>query len=166
MLTTIVEKLRQQQSRFSFGSTSAIITSLALMTGLDAEPNAKISIIGGILVIALADNIADSFGVHLFYQESERIAPREIIFSTIFNFIVRIIVSLIFVLLIWLLPLRIAILSSIVWGFALLSLTSYMAAKSRGGRPLLSILLHLLIASVVIFLSQLVGDLLIGRFGI
>lgn len=160
----MMEKARSWQTRFSFGSTSAIITNLALMAGLHSEPNAKVSIIGGILVIALADNIADSFGIHI-YQESEKIESREVWTSTIMNFMARFIVSLSFIALIWILPLNAAIIFSIIWGLLLLTVISYMVAKDEAVNPYTSILTHLLIAVVVIFLSNLAGDLLISRFG-
>ena len=159
-----MEKARGWQTRFSFGSTSAIITNLALMAGLHSEANAKINIMGGILVIAIADNISDSFGIHI-YQESENIETREVWISTIFNFISRILVSLNFVALILLLPLNAAIISSIIWGLLLLAAVSYMIAKNEAGNPYLAILTHILIAVVVIFLSNLIGDLLVSRFG-
>lgn len=164
MLRKIIEKAHGWKTKFSFGSTSAIITNLALMAGLHSEPNARISIIGGILVIALADNVSDSFGIHI-YQESEDIEAHEVWASTILNFISRVLVSLSFVALILLLPFNAAIISSIVWGLLLLAVLSYMIAKNGSGNPYLSILTHVLIAVAVIFLSNLVGDLLIGRFG-
>lgn len=164
MLRKIVEKARGWQTRFSFGSTSAIITNLALMAGLHSEPNARVSIIGGILVIALADNISDSFGIHI-YQESEKIESREVWTSTLLNFLARFIVSLSFIALIWILPLNAAIISSIIWGLLLLTVISYMVAVDEEVNPYSSILTHLLIAVGVILLSNLVGDLLINRFG-
>jgi hypothetical protein len=42
------------------------------------------------VVIALANNISDFFGIHIF-QESEKIETLEIWLSTIFNFLARII---------------------------------------------------------------------------
>jgi VIT1/CCC1 family predicted Fe2+/Mn2+ transporter len=158
-----MEKVHGWQTRFSFGSTSAIITNLALMAGLHSEPNAKVSIIGGIMVIALADNISDSFGIHI-YQESEKIETREVWTSTIMNFLARVIVSLSFIAFILLLPLNIAICSSIAWGLLLLAGVSYLVAKNEDVNPYTSIMTHLLIAVAVIFLSNLVGDLLISRF--
>ena len=164
MLRKIISGCRNYQTRFSFGSTSAIITNLALMAGLHSEANAKISIIGGILVVALADNISDSFGIHI-YQESERIETREVWTSTIMNFLSRFIISLSFVALIVLLPLNTAICASLFWGLGLLAMISYIIAKNEASNPYLSILTHLLIAVGVIFLSNLVGDLLVSRFG-
>ncbi len=164
MLKKIFEKAHGWQTRFSFGSTSAIITNLALMAGLHSQTNAKVSIIGGILVIALADNISDSFGIHI-YQESEKIETKEIWTSTFFNFTSRVIVSLSFVALFFLFPLNLAIILSMIWGLALLAIISYMIAKNENANPYLSIFTHLLIAIAVIGLSNIVGDLLIHRFG-
>jgi VIT1/CCC1 family predicted Fe2+/Mn2+ transporter len=152
------------QTRFSFGSTSAVITNLALMAGLHSQANAKVSIIGGILVIALADNVADSFGIHI-YQESENIETLEVWTSTVFNFISRILVSLSFVALMLVFPLYTAIIISIIWGLLLLAVVSYMIAKNESGNPYLSILTHVLIALAVIFVSNVVGDLLLHQFG-
>jgi VIT1/CCC1 family predicted Fe2+/Mn2+ transporter len=164
MLSKILEKARTWQTRFSFGSTSAIITNLALMSGLHSQANAKVSIIGGILVIALADNISDTFGIHI-YQESEKVETREVWISSTFNFISRVLVSLSFVALLLLLPLNAAIIISIAWGLLLLGTVSYMIAKNEDSNVYLSIATHILIAVMVIFMSNLIGDALISRFG-
>jgi vacuolar iron transporter family protein len=164
MLKVLTEKAHGWQTRFSFGSTSAVITNLALMAGLHSQSNAKVSIIGGILVIALADNVSDSFGIHI-YQESEKIETKEVWISTIVNFIARILVSLSFVGLMLFLPLNVAIISSIIWGLLLLAAVSYLIAKNESGNPYLSILTHILIALAVIFLSNLVGEFLLHQLG-
>ena len=164
MISKIIEKVHGWKTRFSFGSTSAIITNLALMAGLHSQANARISIIGGILVIALADNVSDSFGIHI-YQESENIETREVWTSTILNFTSRVLVSLSFVVLMLMLPLNAAIAASMIWGLLLLAVVSYMIAKNESGNPYSSILTHVLIAVAVIFLSNLMGDLLLRRFG-
>jgi len=156
-------KKRGYQTRFSFGSTSAIITNLGLIAGLHSEVNAKLSIISGILVIALADNISDSFGIHIF-QESEHVSKMEIWMSTLSNFLTRVFVSLIFVLLMILLPLNPAVISSIILGLILLAFISYVIAKDEEKNPLLPVLTHILIAVTVIILSNLVGDFILGRF--
>jgi len=64
-------------TKFSFGSTSAIITNVALIMGLNSAKDAKLAIIGSLLVIALADNVSDSFGIHM-YQESEGLSQKRV----------------------------------------------------------------------------------------
>jgi VIT1/CCC1 family predicted Fe2+/Mn2+ transporter len=163
MLNILKEQCRFYLTKFSFGSTSAIITNLALITGLDTLTHPKGSIIGGILVIALADNIADSVGIHI-YQESECMSDKEAWLSTSTNFLARLLTSLIFVILVIAFPIKLAAACSVVWGLALLAVLSYVIAKEREVPPYLVIFEHLGIAVLVIILSHFVGKLIITRF--
>ena len=165
MLNNLENKCRRFQTKFSFGATSAIITNLGLITGLDSLAHPKLSIIAGILAIALADNIADSFGIHI-YQESECIDTKEVWFSTLSNFLARIFVSLTFVILVATLPMNLAVPCSICWGLALLAMMSYVIAKDRKMNPYLTIFEHIIIAVLVITLSHFIGGYIINKFKI
>jgi VIT1/CCC1 family predicted Fe2+/Mn2+ transporter len=114
-------------------------------------------------VVALGDNIADSFGIHI-YQESERIGNKEIWLSTFSNFLTRIFVSLTFIILVLVLPIGLAVPISIVWGLALLAIMSYAIAKGRGVNPSQTIFEHISIAIIVIFLSHFSGKWIISKF--
>ncbi len=163
MLRKLKEKLRNYQTRFSFGSSAALITNLGLITGLDSTVNAKFSIITSILVIAIADNISDSFGIHI-YQESEHIGRREVWLSTATNFLARLLVSLVFVGLVVFLPIGPAVLCSLVFGLLLLAFISYLIAKDEKVSPFLSIAEHIGIALAVILLSEFLGRWLLTIF--
>jgi vacuolar iron transporter family protein len=163
MFKKFAKTLKGHLTRFSFGSTSAIITNLGLMAGLHSGPHARGSIIGGILIIAFADNISDSFGIHIF-SESEKTDKKEVWASTLTNFFSRVIVSLSFIALLVFLPLNAAMITSILWGLFLLAVISYFIAAHDGTDPSSSIAMHLLIAVAVIALSNIAGDFLINRF--
>jgi VIT1/CCC1 family predicted Fe2+/Mn2+ transporter len=163
MLKKFAKTLKSHLTRVSFGSTSAIITNLGLMAGLHSGPHARGSIIGGILIIAFADNISDSFGIHIF-SESEKTDKKEVWTTTVVNFLSRAFVSLSFVVLLVILPLYTAIIFSIIWGLFLLAVISYFIAAHDGTNPSSSIAMHLLIAVAVIALSNIAGDFLIKRF--
>ncbi len=163
MIKMFARTLKSHLTRVSFGSTSAIITNLGLMAGLHSGPHAKGSIIGGILIIAFADNISDSFGIHIF-SESEKTDKKEVWTSTLMNFSSRVIVSLSFVALLMLMPLNAALITSIIWGLLLLAVISYFIAAHDGTDPSSSIAMHLLIAVAVIALSNIAGDFLIKNF--
>lgn len=151
-------------SKFSFGATSAIITSLALIVGLDQVSNPKVSIIGALLLIAIADNIADSLGIHI-YRESQFLGPKNSsnVF-TITNFLARLAVTLVFVLLIILLPLKYAVFSSLVLGILALSLISYFIALYHKTNPYLEIFKHVGIAILVLIASHFAGQLIRNTF--
>ena len=105
MLNNLKGNNRPYQTKFSFGATSAIITNLGIITGLDTLAHPRISIIAGMLAVALADNISDSFGIHI-YQESEHLSKKEVWLSTLTNFFARLFVSSTFIVLIILLPIK------------------------------------------------------------
>jgi len=115
------------------------------------------------LVIALADNISDSLGIHI-YQESECIRKKEVRISTITNFLARLFVSLTFISLVLILPVSLAVPCSLIWGLVLLSAMSYSIAKNSGVKPSLAIFEHISIAIVVIIASHLVGKWVINMF--
>jgi vacuolar iron transporter family protein len=141
------------------GATAAIITSLALIAGLAHGDSTRTSIIAGLLIIAIADNIADSLSFHIF-KEAEGACKKEVYSSTLGNFIVRFVLALTFVAIILLLPSNIALVVSIVWGLFLLTILSYSIAKAQKINPFKETIWHLFIASLVIVGSKLLGDLI------
>ncbi len=165
MVNNLKNICNRYQTKFSFGATSAIITNLGIIAGLDTLSDPKLSIIAGMLVVALADNIADSFGIHI-YQESECIDSKEVWFSTLSNFFTRVFVSLTFIILVVVLPINLAVLYSTCWGLALLAIMSYSIAKNRKVNPYLEIFKHIIIAIFVIALSHFIGRYIISKFKI
>jgi vacuolar iron transporter family protein len=147
-MTGLFKKL----TNFSFGGTSAIITNISLIVGL----NSKSNIIGGLLVIALADNISDSLGIHI-YQESEAQNRSANMLSTISNFTVRLLVSVTFILIILLLPVYFAQITAVIWGIILLSIMTYLIARANHAAPLPEVFKHLAIAVAVIAASKFIG---------
>jgi len=162
MFNKLKNECRFYQTKFSFGATSAIITNLGLIAGLRTGEHAKIGIIGAMLAIALADNISDSVGIHVF-QESECLETKEIWLSTSMNFMTRVLVSSSFILLVLLLPLSIAVVLSLTWGLLLLAALSYIIAKNKGINPYAAMLEHISIAVLIIIASNFLGKLILVK---
>jgi VIT1/CCC1 family predicted Fe2+/Mn2+ transporter len=150
-------------TKFSFGATSAVVTSLALIVGLSKNVNPKLAIIGSLLVIAVADNISDSLGIHV-YQESQLLNYKFIRASTFFNFLTRFLVMLIFILLVAFLPMGYAVIFSIAYGISLLAILSYLIAKEQKVNPYLAILQHVAIAVLVVIVSNFLGEWIMDIF--
>jgi len=157
------KKLINPSSRFSFGSSSAIITNIALTIGLDTTVNAKAAIIGSLLVVALADNISDTLGMHMF-QESEGHSKKTVWILTFTNFFSRLLTSLGFILIIFIFPLNVGVVLGVIYGLSILTFISYLIAKSRRVNPWSAIGEHLFIATAVIVLSKLFGGLILRNF--
>jgi vacuolar iron transporter family protein len=149
--------------KYSFGGTSAIITNLALIIGLNSAVNPKLSIIGGLLVIALADNISDTLGIHI-YQESEGRSQIAVWVSTLTNFVTRLLISLGFVSIVVIFPLNIAAYISVIYGLFVLSVISYIIAVNKKINPVTSVFEHVLIAIIVILISKYLGEFIVSNF--
>jgi len=150
-------------TKFSFGATSAIVTSLAFIVGLSRSINPKLAIIGSLLVIAVADNISDSLGIHI-YQESELKKSKAVRVSTFYNFLTRFLVILVFISLVTFLPIGYSVIFSMVWGISLLSALSYFIAKEQKVNPYSAILQHVAIAVLVIVVSNFLGGWITSIF--
>ena len=142
--------------KLSFGGPAAIVTSMALIVGLDAVTAAKATVVTSLIIIGIADNLTDSLSVHI-YQESERMAEREAFRTTVANFLTRITVALSFVFFFLLFPTSIAIYICVVWGFILLSGLSWRLARVRHANAISEIWKHAAVALVVIALSKAIG---------
>lgn len=152
-----------QLTRYSFGATSAIITCLAFIISLGKITNSKYTIIGSLLVIAIADNISDSLGIHI-YQESDLKRTEVVRISTFFNFITRFFVVFIFILFILFLPLLYASVLSLIWGISLLIVLSYYIAKEQKVNPYKAIIEHIGIAVVVVIVSNYISEWILNIF--
>jgi VIT1/CCC1 family predicted Fe2+/Mn2+ transporter len=150
-------------TRFSFGATSAIITCLAFIIGLAKSSNPKLAIIGSLLVIAIADNISDSLGIHI-YQESDLKKSEVVRTATFFNFLTRFFVIFIFILFVFFLPLLYATILSIIWGISLLMVLSYYIAREQKVSPYKAIFEHVAIAVVVIIISNYLSEWILHIF--
>ena len=139
--------------------TSAIITTLGLMVGLHSGTKSRLVVIGGILIIAIADAFSDALGIHISEESENKHATVEIWEATLATFFAKFIFASTFIIPLLLFPLNTAIIVSVLYGLILLSLFSLFMAREQGERPWKVIAEHLLIAVVVVIVTHYVGDL-------
>jgi VIT1/CCC1 family predicted Fe2+/Mn2+ transporter len=148
---------------YIFGSSAAIITDVSLIVGLGSARTGKEPILAGLLTIAVADNISDSLGIHM-YKESEGYGQKLSLLSTILNFLSRLLISCTFVAIVLLLPMAQAILVGLVWGLLLIVVISYLISRNNKVNPVKEILIHVLTAAVVVVLSRYLGHAIAAYF--
>jgi len=148
----------------SFGLTSAVITTLGLMVGLHSGTHSRIVVFAGILTIAIADAFSDALGIHISEEADNTNTARHVWGATITTFLTKFVISMTFVIPILFLSLSAAIVVNLIWGFSILSILSYVIAKSQGEVPWKIVGEHLLIAIVVIEVTYWVGNW-IGTLG-
>jgi len=150
-------------TKISFGITSAIVTSLAFIVSLSGNIEPRMPIIGSLLVFAVADNISDSLGIHIF-QESDLKKTGTVNTSTISNFLARFLVILSFVMVVYLFPIQPAVIISVVLGISMLMALTYLIAVERETKPLPAMIQHLAIAALVVIASLVLRTWIVTLF--
>ena len=141
--------------RFSFGATSAVTSSLALMTGLSQLDVSKTGMIGALLILGLADNIADALGMHIYSESKSRSHTK---LNTATNYLTRLGITLLFVVFVVLLPFQYALAASVIAGMLVIAVLSYFIAIEHGMGARRAVAEHLAVTALVLIVSQLIGS--------
>lgn len=154
---------KSYKAGISFGLVSGVLTTLGLLIGLGVSTKSKAAVIGGILTIAIADALSDSFGVHLSQESSGDNTPRQVWEATFATFFSKFFFALTFLIPISFLSIKVALIVSVIWGLLLISVLSLLIADdgkdSKGGK--IAVLAeHLSLFLLVVVLSYLVGFLI------
>ena len=149
----------------SFGLTSGVITALGMMVGLYAATSSKLAVVAGIVVMAIADGLADAAGLHM-AEEIEvekgivKHTHKEVCLTTLFTFLSVTGSILTFAIPLLIFPLKTAVFVAIGWGMLLLILLNFYTAKIKKESPIKLISEHILLALFVIAISCWVGNLI------
>ncbi len=148
----------------SYGGTAAIVTGMGLVVAFDGGTSSQTTLIASLLVVAVADNLADSLAIHV-YQESEKLESRQAFRSTVTNYLARLLVAGSFIVLAVLLPAGHLVPVALGWGLGLLCTLTYLVARSRGASPFIEVAKHLAVAIAVILLSHEIREWIVTRVG-
>lgn len=148
-----------------FGLTSGIITTLGLIIGLNSGTHSRSVVIGGILIIAVADALSDALGMHISEESDRNKKTKQVWESTTATFITKFIFALSFLIPVLLFELNTAMIVSIIWGLLLISIFSYYIAKKEKLKPYKAVFEHLIIAILVVILTNYIGTLIKSVFG-
>ncbi|MBW1745366.1 MAG: hypothetical protein JRJ25_03205 [Deltaproteobacteria bacterium] len=143
-----------------FGLTSAVITTLGLMVGLHSGTHSQIVVLAGILTIAVADAFSDALGIHISEESDKTRTAKQVWGATIATFLTKFLLALTFAVPVFLLPLSVAIIVSLLWGLSILTALSYIIARSHDEPAWKIVGEHLIIASLVLAITHWVGDLI------
>jgi len=140
-----------------FGATSGVITTLGLLTGLNAGTHSMAAVLGGIFIIAVADAMSDALGIHLAEEADPNATTHHIWSATISTFLNKFIFAISFAVPLLLLPLVQAVVASLIWGMVVITVLSFFLARVQKAPPFPIIAEHLGIAALVVVFSHLIG---------
>ena len=150
---------------FSFGLTSGVITTLGLMVGLNSSTHSKLAVLGGIIIIALADALSDAMGIHISEESENKHTSKEIWESTLATFFSKFLFALSFVIPVLLFQLGTAIIVSVIWGLLLIGVFSFYIAKRKNISSWKVITEHILLTIAVVVTAHAVGVVVRSLFG-
>ena len=148
-----------------FGATSGVITTIGLIVGLNAGTRSITAVLGGILVISVADAMSDALGIHLAEEADPNTDHAHVWAATIMTFLTKFVFSISFAIPLLLLPLTTAVAVSVVWGLLVIVVLSYFLARSQDESPLYIIGEHVGIAILVLVFSHYIGVWVAANFG-
>lgn len=143
---------------FSFGLTSGIITTLGVIVGLHSSTHSTLVVIGGIVIIAIADALSDALGIHISEESEIKHPTKDIWESTISTFLSKFVFALTFIIPFLLFSLSAAIIASVIWGFSLITMFSLYLAKQQNLKPYKVVLEHLVISITVVVITHYIGE--------
>lgn len=148
-----------------FGATSGVITTIGLIVGLNSGTRSITAVLGGILVIAVADAMSDALGIHLAEEANPDTPHSQVWSATIMTFFTKFVFSISFAIPLLLLPLTTAVVVSVAWGIFVIVVLSYFLARSQRESPYAIIAEHVGIAILVVVLSHFIGVWVAKSFG-
>jgi VIT1/CCC1 family predicted Fe2+/Mn2+ transporter len=140
-----------------FGATSGVITTIGLIAGLHAGTKSVTAVLGGILVIAVADALSDALGIHLAEEADPDANQHHIWAATVTTFVTKFVFAISFAIPVLLLPLWPAVLASVAWGILVIAVLSFFIARAQQASPVAIIAEHVAIALVVVVASHFIG---------
>ncbi len=148
-----------------FGATSGVITTIGLIVGLNSGTSSITAVLGGILVISVADAMSDALGIHLAEEADPNTDHAHVWAATIMTFVTKFVFSISFAIPLLLLPLTTAVAVSVVWGLLVIVILSYFLARSQNESPLHIIAEHVGISILVLVFSHYIGVWVAANFG-
>ncbi len=142
---------------YFFGTTSGVITTAGLMTGLYAGTASLVAVLGGIFVIAVSDALSDALGIHLAHESDPNSTKRSIWQATLATFVAKLVVSSVFAVPLLLFSLATGIYIALGIGLLVLIVLSIQLAGIQRVAALPVVLEHVGIAVLVVFVSHWIG---------
>jgi VIT1/CCC1 family predicted Fe2+/Mn2+ transporter len=147
------------KARVISGFASGIITALGLMVGLQSGTQSQHAVLGGIIILALADAFSDGYGEYL-AERTENIQSTWqvwkaslVAFSSVFFCIVQFIIPILFM------NLEDALVLCIIYGMILLGIVSgYIAKVQKKKKIHRTIFIYIFAAIMLMVITYLVGN--------
>lgn len=156
-LQRIFAKIHDKFGRFSFGISSAVLTTLGVIVGLNSATASLLAVIGGIIAVAISDSLSDSIGMYAAKKAERGVSPAVAFKSALNVFLGKFIFTLSFLVPFAVFPISWAIYAGIFWGLILLTFVNLQIAFLHEENVAKSVVKNIFIAIAVIIVSYFAG---------
>src|SRR3972149_1722151 len=156
-LQRIFAKIHDKFGRFSFGISSAVLTTLGVIVGLNSATASLLAVIGGIIAVAISASLSDSIGMYTAKKAERGISPAIAFKSALNVFLGKFIFTLSFLVPFGVFPISWAIYAGIFWGLILLTFVNLQIAFLHEENVAKSVVKNIFIAIAVIIVSYFAG---------
>jgi len=156
-LQRIFVKIHEKFGKFSFGISSAVLTTLGIIVGLNSATASKIAVIGGIVAVAIADSLSDSIGMYASKKAERGVSSTTAFRSALNVFLGKFVFTLTFIIPFIFFPFSFAIYICIIWGLILLTFVNFQIAFIHEENIPKTILKNIFIAIIIIIVSYFAG---------
>jgi predicted adenylyl cyclase CyaB len=155
----VVLRLHEKLGELTFGITSGILTTVGVLVGMDSATSNRLSVIAGIVAIAVADSFSDAFGMYMSKVSERGTAPKQALRYALGTLAGKAFLPLTFIVPLLVLPLGMAVWIDLAWGATALALLSAEQAVVEQQSVARRIARNLGLALVIITNSFLAGKL-------
>ncbi len=159
-----LSKLHEKLSGFSFGISSAVLTTLGIIMGLNSATNSFLAVVSGIVSVAVSDSLSDSVSMYS-SKKSERGVSSKLAFKSALNvFLGKFFFTLTFIVPFLFFSLKTAVFLSIILGLFLITIVSVQIAFVNEENIIFNIFKNLFLAFIVLLVSFLAGKFINAFF--
>tara|TARA_Y100000310_G_C20551832_1_gene748475 strand:+ start:43 stop:1083 length:1041 start_codon:yes stop_codon:yes gene_type:complete len=150
-------KIHERFGKFAFGISSAVLTTIGIIMGMNSATSSLIAVVSGIAVVATADSLSDAIGMYASKKSERGISATTAFRSALNVFLGKAIFSATFIIPFMVFSFSNAISASIIWGLLLLTFVNIQIAFIQEENIPLVVTKNLFVAIIVMALSYFVG---------
>lgn len=153
----LLSSLHERFGHYAFGISSAVLTTIGIIVGLNAATASRTAVIAGIVGVAVADSLSDALGMYAAKRAERGVSAKAALRSATATLAGKALFTLSFIIPFLFLPFFPSLVVSIAWGLALLAFVNVQIAYVQQSPIVKTVCVHILIALAVIAFSYAAG---------
>ncbi len=144
---------------YAFGISSAVLTTLGIIVGLNAATASRMAVIAGIVGVAVADSCSDALGMYAAKRSERGVTARAALRGALATLLGKALFTMSFIVPFLFLDFIPALVASLVWGGVLLAFVNVQIAFVQQAPIVRTVARNIFFAIAIVALSYYAGTL-------